>query len=166
MAYRFPVRYINTFKQALPEYSSVLLHKSLLHTSFQLIASTLQIVSRPKSLPHCSSKLLPGHHGRIPSLHTKQISCLTSKVHHSTSWIFGYWDTILHLKVEVYLEQPCIQHSCVQPPRKRFWQLKLQRTITRHTSTKIMHTWSISKLWFYSNVVNMSFTVTSGVTEG
>ena len=104
MAYSFLVGDIITFEQELPEYSSVLLHGSLLHASFQLIASKLPIISRSKSLPHCAGKLLPGHRGRIPPLHTKPISCLTSKVYHGVGCMLYYWDVILHLKIEVYLK--------------------------------------------------------------
>ena len=76
-AYRLLVRDVVAFQQALPKQRSVLFNRGLLHTSFQQIPGALLKVGRPKRLSHCTHKLLAGHCGRIPSLHTKPVCRLT-----------------------------------------------------------------------------------------
>ena len=76
-AYLLLVRDVVALKQALPKQCSVLFDRGLLHAGFQQILGTLLEVGRPKRLSHCTCKLLPGHRGRIPSLHTKPICRLT-----------------------------------------------------------------------------------------
>ena len=76
-AYRLLVRDVVALKQALPKQCSVLFDRGLLHTGFQQILGALLNVGRPKRLLHCTCKLLPGHHGSIPSLHTKPACRLT-----------------------------------------------------------------------------------------
>ena len=76
-AYRLLVRDVVALKQALPKQCSVFFDRGLLHTGFQQIPGALLKIGRPKCLSHCTCKLLPGHRGRIPSLHTKPICRLT-----------------------------------------------------------------------------------------
>ena len=150
--YSLLVRDVTAFKQPLPEGCSVLFDVALLRTSFKAVASSLVKISGPKSLPHRTSELFPCHRRGIPVLNPEPVCRLTGEVHHGSGSPLGYWDTILHLKVQIHLEQPRIQHSCTYPPSKWLWQLKLQGAAiilsspTRHMTKVRLHNYIVHPL--------------------
>ena len=92
--YYFLVGYDIALKQPLSKHCAIIFNRNLLHTGLKQVASALMVVSRPNSLSHHNSKLLPGHCCGIPYLYTKPISCLTGEVYHSSNGALTDWDRI------------------------------------------------------------------------